>query len=270
LPTTTVVNQNYYGSISVIGGVAPYNWSVNWKTSNDNLNWNTGADGSSLIINGTPNQTGTITFQAEVSDSTGASSGWQTYTITVNPYVTGYWPVYGQISFNGCGSGNNPPVTLTLTSTGGGGITQTTVSDSMECTSSPACPTEVHHYSFDHRAGKFLLLARLAARDRGELLRQRQQLQRNRGLYGLRHGGLRRSKVRADLPGDERLLSPTPGTAILAPGAFTIHGVPPGVYTFKAWMDNLGMARTESLQPAGQNLQRGGSQRQQRESHHRV
>jgi hypothetical protein len=45
--------------------------------------------------------------------------------------------------------------------------------------------------------------------------------------------------------------NPTPGTAILAPGAFTIHGVPPGVYTLKAWMDNLGYGVQNLSNPLG-------------------
>ena len=43
----------------------------------------------------------------------------------------------------------------------------------------------------------------------------------------------------------------TPGTSIAAPGSFTIHGVCPGTYTLKAWMDNVGQGAANASNPAG-------------------
>jgi hypothetical protein len=41
------------------------------------------------------------------------------------------------------------------------------------------------------------------------------------------------------------------GTAISAPGAFTIHGVTPGTYTLQAYMDNLGFGAQNASNPTG-------------------
>jgi hypothetical protein len=234
LPATTVVNQSYFGSISVIGGVAPYNWQVNWNTSNDNLNWYTTTDGSSLVISGTPSQTGTVTFQAYLTDSTGASSGWQTYTITVNPYATGYWPVYGQISFNGCGT-DESPVTLTLS---GNGITQTAVSDSTGMYQFPSVPNGTYTItpsitgptSVFSPASRSLTVKSSYVNNNNFNAYLGYTVTGQAGYEGANTG-----VIYLALNGCGNT---TPGTSISASGAFTIHGVPPGVYTLQAWMDN--------------------------------
>jgi hypothetical protein len=43
----------------------------------------------------------------------------------------------------------------------------------------------------------------------------------------------------------------TEGTSIAAPGAFTIHGVPPGNYTLQAFMDTQGYGNTNAINPTG-------------------
>ena len=43
----------------------------------------------------------------------------------------------------------------------------------------------------------------------------------------------------------------TEGTSLSAPGAFTIHGVPPGSYTLRASMDNLGKGAANNYNPYG-------------------
>jgi len=43
----------------------------------------------------------------------------------------------------------------------------------------------------------------------------------------------------------------TEGTSIAAPGAFTIHGVPPGTYTLQAFMDTQGYGNTNAINPTG-------------------
>jgi hypothetical protein len=249
LPATAILNQSYYGSISVIGGVAPYYWNVNFTSGNDNLNWNTGPDGSSLIISGTPNQTGTITFQAYVSDSTGASSGWQTYTITVNPYTTGDYPVSGSISFNGCGS-SEPPVTLTLS---GNGITQTAVSDSKGMYQFPSVPNGSYTItpSITGPATSIFTPTSLPVTVNGSFVNNS-----NINAYvgytvtGMAgYDGAQTGPIYLSMSGC--VSNPAPGTAITAPGAFTIHGVPPGVYTLQAWMDGLKKGVPNLSDPVG-------------------
>jgi hypothetical protein len=246
LPSTTIVNQNYSGSINVIGGVAPYSWGVSWQTSNDGLYWTTGADGSSLIIGGASSQTGTVSIQATVTDFTGARFGPVTYTITVDPYVTGYSPVYGQITFNGC-STDEPPVTLTLTSTDGGGINQTTVSDSTGMYQFPSVPngnytitpsiTGPSSSSFSPASQPFTVSSTYQYINFNAYLGYTVSGQ-------VTYSGADTGQVYTSLSGCGNT---TPGTSISAPGAFTIHGVPPGQYTLNAWMDNTTVVSGEQL-----------------------
>jgi hypothetical protein len=257
LPATALIDQAYYGSVSVTGGVAPYNWNVNFTTDSDGLYWNTGTDGSSLIIRGTPLNVTTagnpVTFKATVYDSTGASFGPETYTITFNPLITGDYPVYGNISFNGCGYGNEPPITLTLTSTDGHGITQTAISDS----------TGTYYFSNDVPNGSYTITPSMTGPATSIFSPTSLPVTVN-GSYVLLNNfnayvgytvsgtvGYSGAKSGVVYLAMNSCGSPAPGTAILAPGAFTIQGVPPGVYTVNAWMDNLGYGAQNISNPLG-------------------
>jgi hypothetical protein len=245
LPATTVVNQQYYGSVSVTGGVAPYNWQVN--NLSDNLGWYTGSDGTALIISGGPSNTGAVTFQVMVTDSTGASYGPVSYTINVNPYATGYWPVYGQISFNGC-QGISPPVTLTLS---GSGITLTAVSDGTGMYQFPSVPNGTYTItpSITGPASVFspasLPVTVASSYVNGNNFNAYLGYTVS-GTVG--YNGAKTGPIYLAMNGCQ---SPAPGTAILAPGAFTIRGVPPGAYTLQAWMDNLGYGAQNLSNPLG-------------------
>ncbi len=247
LPLTTVLGVSYQGSVTVIGGVGPYNWQVNWTTGNDNLGWYTnGADNATLYINGNPSQTGTVTFQVTVYDSTGASYGPVTYNITVNPQVSGTYPVSGEINFNGCG-GNEPPVTLTLSAAGF--PSQTAVTDGQGNYQFPGVPN-----------GTYTLTPSITGAASSAFVPATQQVVVN-GSSVYNSGefnaylGYTVSGLVAYEGGDSGQIylamngcgTPTPGTSLRAPGAFTIHGVPPGNYTLQAWMDNKSVVSGQQL-----------------------
>jgi len=116
---SATVGVNYNGSITVSGGVPPYNWTVGGLS--DGLGYSTGGNNSNtLYIQGTPNSATTVSFQVAVTDSTNTTAGPDTYTITVNngtsvslpaastnplgPGVTNY--VYGSGLQASGGSGN--------------------------------------------------------------------------------------------------------------------------------------------------------------------
>jgi hypothetical protein len=246
LPATTVTGETYNGSVTVTGGIGPYNWQVN--NLSDNLGWYTaGSDSATLMINGTPNQTGTVTFQVTVTDNTGASFGPETYTITVNSPVSNTYSVAGYINFNGCGGGNEPPVTLALTASGftsqttatnGNGVynftsvpngTYTLTPSITGAASSafvPASQTVVVNNSSVYNNAEFTAYLGYTVS----------------GVVG--YNGADTGQIYTSLTGCG---SPTPGTSISAPGAFTIRGVPPGQYTLNAWMDNKSVVSGEQL-----------------------
>jgi hypothetical protein len=240
----TVTGLSYFGSISAMGGVGPYSWQVNGLSDNLNLYY-TGSEYDSIILYGTPYNTGTVTFNVTVTDSTGASYGPVAYSIVVNHAVAGTYAVSGNVSFNGCASGNNPPIMLTLTN--GGGITQITASDSNGTYQFPSVPN-----------GSFTITPSITGPSSSSFSPASQpitvsssnQVINFNAYVGytvsgqVNYSGADSGQVYTSLTGCGNT---TPGTSISAPGVFTIHGVPPGTYTLNAWMDNKTVATGEQL-----------------------
>jgi hypothetical protein len=247
---STVVNIPYNGSISVTGGSAPYNWSVNGLS--DNLYSNTGVDGATLMIGGTPNSTGTVSFQATVYDNTGASFGPENYTIAVNAAGSG-WPVSGLVTTNGCGNGQNqPPITISIS--GGGITTLTTVADASGNFQFPSIPN-----------GMYTITPSIVGPSSAFYPASQSITVNNSGVSNVSFGatlgytvsglvgynGSKTGQIYLVLNNNQCGGYTTPGTSIAAPGAFTIRGVPPGIYTLQAWMDNLGFGVQNATNPTG-------------------
>jgi hypothetical protein len=236
LPGATTTGLNYTGSVTVTGGVGPYNWQVN---NLSDFGWYSGGtDNATLYISGQPNQTGTVTFQVTVTDSTGASYGPVTYTINVTSQTSGYYPVSGYVYPNACSNENDPPVTLTIS--GAGITTQTTASDGYGAFQFPSIPNGTYTItpSITGATSSAFVPASQSVTVNGSGV----NLTKNFTAYlGYTVSG----QVGYD-GGDtgQIYLSMTgcgtnpPGTSISAPGAFTIRGVPPGNYTLNAWLDN--------------------------------
>lgn len=79
------VNVPYATNINVVGGVAPYAWTVASGSPPPGMSF---ATSSSAIqtLNGTPTTPGTYTFTLEVEDSTGSFAPTQSFQIVVKPY----------------------------------------------------------------------------------------------------------------------------------------------------------------------------------------
>jgi hypothetical protein len=85
LPANATINAAYSGTITATGGSGSgYTWTVSGLS--DGLT--SSNSGGTLTISGTPTATGTVTFTAQVKDSSGSSAGPITYTITVNSVLT--------------------------------------------------------------------------------------------------------------------------------------------------------------------------------------
>ena len=246
----TVVDLAYNGSVSATGGAVPYSWNV--TNLSDNLGWYTGADNATLIIYGTPSSTGTVTFQATVRDSAGESYGPVTYTIAVKPAVSNTYPVRGYVFPNGCNDGNSPPIKLTIS--GAGITTQTTFSDGNGQFQFPSIPDGTYTVtpSITGPASSAFNPVSQTVTVAGSGV----NLNNFTAYLGYTVSG-QVGYSGADTGRVYISLSPTvcgsntPGTSIGAPGPFTIRGVPPGIYTVNAWMDNLHRGVRNASNPAG-------------------
>jgi hypothetical protein len=250
---STVVNLPYNGSISVTGGSAPYNWSVNGLS--DNLYSNTGSDGATLMIGGTPNSIGTVMFQATVYDNTGASFGPETYTIAVNAAgaAGSGWPVSGIVTTNGCGNGQNqPPITISIS--GAGFTTLTTVADASGNFQFPSIPNGTYTItpSIVGPSSAFYPASQSITVNSSGVSNVSFGATLGYTVSGLAgYNGSKTGQIYLMLNNNQCGGYTTPGTSIAAPGAFTIRGVPPGIYTLQAWMDNLGFGVQNATNPTG-------------------
>jgi len=148
LPSATIT-ELYAGSISALGGVPPYTWSVNGVSIP-----NTGAavaiaDGISVSSNGSNilSVGGTPTVVQIVSLTnvkvTDYLSSTQTNSYTID--VGGISQVIGKISLNGaCGSPSVPAITVALLTSPGGTVVKTVTTD----TSGNFTFTGVHNGSY--------------------------------------------------------------------------------------------------------------------------
>lgn len=83
-PTDTgCVGQAYTSDVVVVGGEAPFGWSLEDGALPDGLTIDTASDTNSAAITGTPTTAGTFSFTVQVTDSVGA---WDinSFTITIS------------------------------------------------------------------------------------------------------------------------------------------------------------------------------------------
>ncbi len=263
------INQGYSGSITATGGTGSYYWMVNGTqvpTSSGNLALGTSGLGSQftvsniggtsvLTVNGNPTSTGTVNFSAEIFDNnTHQNSSTVNYSITVNS--TGE-PLSGQVFFNGnyCNGGNSltlPPFTISISTN----PVQTTTTDSNGNYSFASIPN-----------GTYTLTPSMVGSNLPEYLFTPGSLTNvvinNNSVSGENFNVMLGYTVSGTVsyggsaPGIIYLSmncgsgSPSNGTAITAPGPFTIRGVAPGNYSLSAWRDNLGFGQPNASNPAG-------------------
>jgi hypothetical protein len=248
---SATTNASYSGSITATGGVPGYTWTVNGSSvgsgsvSLGNGTLIASSSGSTLNITGTPASTGTVTFTASVTDSTSASVGPIAYSINVSSTYT----VSGQINSNiGCTgvslngvtvSINTTPVQTTTTSGSGNFSFSNVPNGTYTITPSVVGPSSVFYPATqsvtvngsDFTAANFN--ATLGYTVSGTV-----------AYTGAQTGQIYLT-LNSSNCGNGSL-----GTSISATGAFTIRGVPPGVYTLQALMDNLGQGAANASNPS--------------------
>lgn len=267
LPSATV-NQTYTGTINASGGVSPYTWSINGTAvTSSGISVGNGLSasstgGSSLSISGTPTTAGTVTLSnVKVVDAANTNAT-QTYTITVNSVQN----VSGQISLiNGCSypTPNLSIFSVTIANVGGTTFTQTVNTDSNgnftftgvpngTYTITPALTNSGPTVLFYPATLQNVILDNAAVSNENFNVSLGYTVSGTVTYPGAHTGWIYLSLVNNYCGG-----TGANGTSILYPstsgGSFTIHGVPPGVYTLQASMDlsTLNEGAPNEADPAG-------------------
>lgn len=264
------VNQGYNGSIQATGGTGSYYWTINGTqvpTSSGNV-----ALGSSglaaqftasniggtnqLTVNGNPTSTGTVNFTAEIFDNnTGQHSASVPYSIQVN--ATGE-PVSGQVflNSNNCNGGNNPTLpqftisintspVQTATTDGNGNYSFASIPNGTYTLTPSMVGSNLPEYLFTPGT-----LANVTVDNNGVTGQNFNVILGYTVSGTVTYGGSAPGVIYLSLSSNCGG-NPSNGTAITAPGQFTIRGVAPNSYTLTAWRDNLGFGQPNASNPAG-------------------
>jgi hypothetical protein len=248
LPSATTT-ASYTGYINATGGVSPYTWTVT-GLSNGLTSSNSG--GNTLTISGSPTTTGTVTFNVTVKDSAGTTVGPTQYTIAVSTTYN----IGGTITNNNnCGT-TIPTIALTLKQ--GSNIIQTQSTDSngnftftgiangpYTITPTIAGPTSVFYPATQSVtvASSNITTANFSAA-------LGYNVSGTASYTGLQTGQIYLTLYAENCGGQN---NGSLGTSISTKGAYTIHGVPPGTYTLRAFMDpsTLGKGVVNAASPSG-------------------
>ena len=257
LPAATT-NVAYNGAINASGGSGSgYVFTVNGAQVpttgaavliSDGISVSS-TGGNSLNIVGIPTAAGTVTLASVmVKDSAADSAGPDTYTIAVNSpgyQVSGVIYLYTQ-----CGT--MPPLptfTVSINTT----PVQTTTTDSSGNYSFASVPNGTYTIS-PSITGPSAVFSPAATAN--VVVNNNPVSNENFGVaFGytvtgtVSYSGTATGRIYVELGNNS--CGNSVGTSIAAPGAFTIRGVTPGVYTLSSWMDSQGFGQANASNPTG-------------------
>jgi hypothetical protein len=269
VPGPATVSQPYTTSITALNGVPPYTWTVNGQPTTgpgyslgDGIT--AGSTGNTLTFTGLPTTAETIgPFTVKVVDSTlpASTNASNSYSIVVNPNGG---TIGGQFTLqNYCYNGNstlpvNFTVTLTNTSTNAT-IPGTTNSTGGFSFSGVPPGTYTITPSIAGAASLFYPASYtgVSVSNGTNLSSENFNAQVGYTVSGtVSYSGSQTGQTYLILNGGCSNGNGSLGTGLLTTqttgnGSFTIHGVQPGSYTLTAWMDPLGNAVQNAIDPTG-------------------
>jgi len=264
---SAIINQAYLGSINGTGGVAPFTWSVNGSVVPNNGSAVALAGGQGLTVSasntnilsfaGTPTATGNVPFTVQLKDSLGNTAGPFSYSIQINLPAA---PVSGNVRLvNNCGgvspfptftvSINTNPVQQTTTDSNGNYSFATIPNGTYTVTPSIAGPSSLFFPAAQSNVAVngtpitgLDFQASLAYTVSGNV----SYTGANTGQVYLNISNTVCNNIQAHG-------TSIPSSALGSGGAFTIRGVPPGLYNLTATMDPLGYGAANTTDPSGIN-----------------
>jgi hypothetical protein len=266
LPSATI-NQAYLGSINGSGGVLPYTWTVNGSVvpSNGSTVALSGGQGltvsasntNALSFAGTPTALANVPFTVQLKDSLGNTVGPFNYSIQINLAAAA---VSGTVRLvNNCGGVTSlPTYTVTINTN----PIQQTTTDSNGSYSFPSVPNGTYTITPSITGPSSLFfpatLANVAVSG-NPLTGLNFQVSLGYTVSGnVSYSGAGTGQVYLNVSnticsGGQSHGTSIPSSSIGSGGAFTIRGVPPGLYNLTASMDTLGFGAANTSDPNGIN-----------------
>jgi Putative Ig domain. len=260
LPTQVLpeanINQPYTSTIIATGGVGPsYIWSVNGQSVPTN---GSAADigsgltvsnlGSSMLsIGGIPTSSGNVSFSAQVKDTTtNLTSSTQSYSVFVNG--TGS-KVSGQVFLsNFCGSVSSPVFTVSINTNPVRQITSPLAQYSFGSVPNGTYTITPSYSGPSGSSAVFYPASATITVNNGDVIVPNFNFALGFTVSGtVSYSGSHTGPVYVNLINGGCSGTPAFGTAITGPGNYTIHGVAPGTYSLRTWIDSTDLGLGEGI-----------------------
>ncbi len=266
LPSATI-NQAYQGSINGSGGVLPYTWTVNGSVVPNNGPAVALAGGQGLTVAasntnalafaGTPTALASVPFTVQVKDSLGNTVGPNNYSIQINPAAAA---VSGTVRLvNNCGGVTSlPTYTVTINTN----PVQQTTTDSNGNYSFPGIPDGTYTITPSITGPTSLFfpatLSNVAVSGNPVTgldfeVSLGYTVSGNVAYSGVNSGRVYLNLSNTICAGGQSHGTSIPSSSLASGGAFTISGVPPGLFNLTASMDPLGYGAANISDPNGIN-----------------
>ncbi len=261
LPAATM-SQAYNQTITATGGVGPaYTWLVNGTSGSVSIGNNLTASNTGtnvLTISGTPNATGTVTFTAQIKDTTtNLTSGTPTsYSVTVNSagsQVSGVLNITNYCSNVGL---TQPAFTLTINTSPSQQIQSSNGTYSFSSIPNATYTVTPSYAGPTGASSVFYPATANITVNNGNISVPTFSVSLGYTVSGtVSYSGSHTGPIYLNLINSYCGGNGGSGTAITTPGAYTIHGVAPGSYTLSAWIDptdlGLGQGLQNTVDPTG-------------------